>query len=142
MQGHESHEELLKIADPAIYQAKAAGRNTARFYDSVMQASAARIELAQATRLGLQLNKFILYYQIQVDGAGACVGVEALVRWCAGALVRWRNPQRGMVFPADFIPLAEGAKLFCRLVSGCWRPPVGSCNNGLKTQPPHAGTWR
>jgi diguanylate cyclase (GGDEF)-like protein/PAS domain S-box-containing protein len=100
MQGHESLEELLKTADLAMYQAKAAGRNTVRFYDPVMQAAAAeRIELAQAMRLGLQLNEFILHYQIQVDGAGVGVGVEALVRW--------RNPQRGMVSPADFIPLAE-----------------------------------
>ncbi|WP_342616425.1 EAL domain-containing protein [Rhodoferax sp. GW822-FHT02A01] len=106
-----SAEELLKRADLAMYQSKAAGRNTLRFFDPVMQAvvtsrAALEIELREA----VSQQQFVLYYQAQVDSEGRIVGAEALVRW--------RHPVRGMVSPAEFIPLAEETGLILPL--GTW----------------------
>ena len=96
----ETVDALLKRADVAMYQAKSAGRNTLQFFDSELQASlAARTTLDADMRLGLTQNQFMLYYQPQVDGEGRITGAEALLRW--------RHPQKGMVSPAEFIPLAE-----------------------------------
>ena len=97
-------EELLKRADLAMYQAKASGRNTLRFFDPQMQAAVnARARLEADFRQGLQERQLLLHYQPQVDEAGRVVGVEALVRW--------QHPQRGLVFPGDFIELAEETRL-------------------------------
>ena len=104
-------EELLKRADLAMYQAKAAGRNTLRFFDPDMQAVvSARANLEADLRQGLRNNEFLLYYQPQVDNEGRLKGVEALVRWS--------QPQRGLVSPAEFIPLAESTGLILPL--GHW----------------------
>ncbi len=93
-------DELLKKADLAMYQAKAAGRNNARFFDPAMQAAvAARDAMEKDMRDALAIRAFTLHYQIQVDHMGVIRGAEALVRW--------NHPTRGMVSPADFIPLAE-----------------------------------
>jgi predicted signal transduction protein with EAL and GGDEF domain len=93
-------DELLKKADLAMYQAKAAGRNNARFFDPAMQAAvAARDAMEKDMRDALATRAFTLHYQIQVDHMGVIRGAEALVRW--------NHPTRGMVSPADFIPLAE-----------------------------------
>src|SRR5690606_23924722 len=92
--------ELLKQADLAMYQAKTAGRNTLRFFDPAMQdVVTARAALEEDFRTALANDEFLLHYQPQVNLAGQCVGVEALVRWA--------HPQRGLVSPAEFIPLAE-----------------------------------
>jgi len=100
MQDNETIDDLLKKADVAMYQAKAAGRNTARFFDPVMQAAVtSHAELAKEIRLGLQRHEFVLHYQVQMDGQGRCTGAEALVRW--------NHRVRGLVSPAHFIPLAE-----------------------------------
>src|SRR5690606_10010260 len=96
----ETVDALLKRADVAMYQAKAAGRNTLQFFDSDLQAArAARTALEAAMRLGRTQNQFRLYYQPQVDGEGRIPGAEALLRW--------RHPHKGMISPAQFIPLAE-----------------------------------
>ncbi|MCD8547867.1 MAG: EAL domain-containing protein [Aeromonadaceae bacterium] len=103
-----SAETLHRHADMALYQAKAAGRNTYRFYDETMQvAIKQRVSLESALRQGLQLRQFQPFYQPQVNAEGWVVGAEVLVRWL--------HPQRGMVSPAEFIPLAEETGLIIPL---------------------------
>ncbi len=103
--------ELLKRGDIAMYQAKSAGRNVLRFYDENIQAVVtAHIRLEAEFRQSLQMKEFILFFQAQVDQHGHLTGVEALVRW--------QHPQRGMLPPADFIPLAEETGLIIPL--GHW----------------------
>lgn len=111
MKDDENVEDLLKKADVAMYQAKSAGRNTARFFDPAMQAAvAAHVERGKDLHRGLAEREFVLHYQIQVDGGGVTTGVEALVRW--------RHPVRGMVGPAHFIPLSEEIGLILQI--GQW----------------------
>jgi diguanylate cyclase (GGDEF)-like protein/PAS domain S-box-containing protein len=106
-----SIEELLKWADLAMYQSKAVGRNTLHFFDPAMQAMVtARAALEVELREAVSQQRFILHYQPQVDGDGRPTGVEALIRW--------QHPQRGMVSPAEFIPLAEDTGLILSL--GNW----------------------
>ena len=93
-------EELLKQADIAMYQAKKAGRNTLRFFDPEMQASInARAALENELRSAIDLQQFQLYYQVQVSNSRRPVGAEALIRWM--------HPEKGIVSPGQFIPLAE-----------------------------------
>jgi diguanylate cyclase (GGDEF)-like protein len=104
-------DELLQHADLAMYQAKSAGRNTMRFFEPDMQlALRARAAMEVELRLALQRQEFVLYYQPVVDVNRTIVGVEALLRW--------NQPQRGMVSPGEFIPVAEQAGLILPL--GQW----------------------
>jgi len=101
-------DELLKRADLAMYQAKAAGRNTQRFFDPDMQAAVnARSNLEADLRQGLARGELLVHYQPVVDHHARLLGAEALVRW--------RHPQRGMISPGDFIPLAEQTGLILPL---------------------------
>ncbi|QDL54965.1 sensor domain-containing protein [Rhodoferax aquaticus] len=106
-----SVDELLKRADLAMYQAKAAGRNTARFFDPVMQAAAsARAAIEADLRVALSNREFVLYFQPVVNELSQTIGVEALVRWL--------HPRHGLVAPGEFIPVAEQTGLILQL--GHW----------------------
>ncbi len=106
-----SVDELLKRADTAMYQAKAEGRNTLRFFDPEMQAAvSARATLDSDLRAAIAEGQFVLHYQPQVDGDGCVTGAEALVRW--------QHPRRGMVYPDEFIQQAEASRLIMPL--GRW----------------------
>jgi diguanylate cyclase (GGDEF)-like protein/PAS domain S-box-containing protein len=107
----EAVDELLKRADLAMYQAKSAGRDALRFFDPQMQALVtARAGLEADLRKALLAGQFLLHYQPQVHADGRVIGAEALVRW--------QHPERGLVSPAEFIPLAEETGLILGL--GQW----------------------
>jgi diguanylate cyclase (GGDEF)-like protein/PAS domain S-box-containing protein len=98
--GRETVDDLLKRADVAMYQAKAAGRNTLRFFQPEMeQALMERAAMEDELRRVLQQHQLVLYYQPQIDENNLVLGAEALLRW--------QHPERGLVSPAAFIPLAE-----------------------------------
>jgi diguanylate cyclase (GGDEF)-like protein/PAS domain S-box-containing protein len=108
---HGTTDDLLKRADLAMYQAKAAGRNTLRFFDPEMQAVvSSRATLEDDLRDAIRKGQFLLHYQAQVDQQMHLTGAEVLLRW--------QHPVRGMVSPADFIPLAESSGLILPL--GHW----------------------
>jgi diguanylate cyclase (GGDEF)-like protein/PAS domain S-box-containing protein len=96
-----SSESLMKMADLALYRAKSGGRNGYRFFDPEMSlAASARHELENELRRAIQLDELELHYQPVVD--------TKTLRICgAEALIRWRHPTKGMVYPDQFIPLAE-----------------------------------
>jgi len=98
-------------AELAMYQAKAAGRNTLRFFDPQMQSVVRqRAALEAALHEALGKKQFFLQYQVQVTDAGRVIGAEALVRW--------NDPMRGTVLPGEFIALAEATGLILQL--GNW----------------------
>lgn len=99
--GHrETLEELLKHADLAMYQAKAKGRNTVRFYDKTMQEVVhAKALMETNMRQAIQQKHFVLFYQPQINSDGQIIGAEALLRWL--------DPEHGLIAPNVFIPLAE-----------------------------------
>ena len=97
-------EELLQHADMAMYQAKDSGRNAVRFFDPVMQNNVAtRAALVSDLRNAIERRQLHLHYQLQVDNDNRPVGAEALLRWI--------HPQRGMVMPDQFLPIAEDSTL-------------------------------
>ena len=108
----DSVSELLKLADTAMYHAKSAGRNNYAYYSPEMSGSGVgRLKLEAELRRALERRELVLYYQPQVKvETGEIVGAEALVRW--------NHPERGLVPPGQFIPLAEEMGLIIEL--GAW----------------------
>ncbi len=102
--GKDSH-TLLKHADAAMYQSKAAGRHQVSLFSSAMsQLASAKLSIENDLREALEKGQFLLHYQPIIDTRnGAIVGTEALIRW--------HHPQRGMILPDAFIPQAEESGL-------------------------------
>ena len=102
-------ETLLKHADTAMYQAKAAGRNTYEIFDSAMSARARlRFALEDSLRTAVESARLAVHYQPKLDMAtGSIVGTEALARW--------QHPRLGFIPPWAFIPLAEETSLVATL---------------------------
>lgn len=94
-------DSLMKNADTAMYHAKARGKNNFQFYKQSMNATAfERLTLENELRKAAETGEFELYYQPRIDiRTGRIVAFEALIRW--------RHPERGIISPMDFIPLAE-----------------------------------
>lgn len=106
-----SVDDMLKRADMAMYEAKAQGRNTVRFFNPDMQAVLqARAALEADLREALTKQQFLLHFQPQVDGQGRVLGAEALLRW--------QHQERGAVSPGQFIGVAESSGLI--LPIGRW----------------------
>jgi diguanylate cyclase (GGDEF)-like protein/PAS domain S-box-containing protein len=105
-------ESLLNKADTAMYEAKQHGRNNDQFFRPDMQARLLeRQSLEQGLRYALGRNEFLLHYQPKLNlRTGKITGLEALIRW--------EHPQRGMVYPAQFIPVAEECGLILSI--GRW----------------------
>ncbi len=105
-------DELIKNADTALYRAKSEGRGTFRFFAADMdQGLQERQQLVQDLRSALSNRELVLHYQPYVDAiTQAITGCEALLRW--------NHPLRGMVSPADFIPIAEESGLIVPI--GAW----------------------
>ena len=98
-------EHLLRNADTAMYRAKEAGRNGFQFYTAEMNAQAQeRLAIETDLRRAIAQQEFVLHYQAQVDVAsGRIIGAEALLRW--------NHPEKGVVLPLKFVPVAEESGL-------------------------------
>lgn len=96
---------LIKHADAAMYHAKEQGRNNYQFYERRFSTDvSARLNIENRLRRALEKAEFEVYYQPQVETAtGEFIGLEALLRW--------RDPEHGMVSPQEFIPIAEDSGL-------------------------------
>ncbi len=102
-------DNLLKMADLALYRAKSSGRNGYRFFDLEMsEAASARHEIEMDLRRAVAQGEFELHYQPIIDTKTRKICV-------AEALVRWRHPTKGLIFPDKFIPLAEETGLIMQI---------------------------
>jgi PAS domain S-box-containing protein len=110
--GYERPEDMLRDADTALYRAKAAGRGRCELFDEAMRAEVVqRMQVETDLRYAVERNEFVLHYQPIVNlQSGKVTGQEALIRW--------NHPTRGLLLPADFVPIAEETGLIVPL--GLW----------------------
>jgi diguanylate cyclase (GGDEF)-like protein/PAS domain S-box-containing protein len=103
---------LLQNADMAMYEAKQSGRDTAQFFNARMKLQAAEQQFVEhGLRRALERNEFVLHYQPRINlESGKVTGAEALIRW--------QEPDRGMIMPAQFIRIAENRGLIASI--GRW----------------------
>jgi diguanylate cyclase (GGDEF)-like protein/PAS domain S-box-containing protein len=103
-----STDELFKQADLAMYKSKERGRNVMCFFDPAMQTAVLRrAELEVGLRHAIEQNRIVLHYQAQVVDGDYITGAEALARW--------EHPERGLIPPGEFIPLAEESGLILEM---------------------------
>lgn len=123
--GSDTAEDLINKADMAMYQAKEVGKGSYQLYESGMgQVAVTKLGLEADLRRGLVNDEFWTYYQPEIDTiTGNVVGVEALLRW--------EHPDRGVLLPSQFVPLAEETGLIVPL--GAWV---------LREACKHAERWR
>lgn len=123
----EDYEALLRKADAAMYRAKEAGRNLARFYDADMQDDLQhKLQLVASLRQALAAQELVLHYQPVVALAtGRLVGAEALLRW--------QHPTQGLLLPGQFIAAAERSGLIVDM--GAWVLEA-ACRDAARWQRP------
>ena len=122
---------VLRHGDTAMYQAKAAGRNTIRFFLPGMQSEAdERLVMEKDLRVAISKDQLRLFFQAQIDEQGAVCGAEGLLRW--------EHPEHGLITPDRFIPVAEETGLIlpigewvlqtaCELIAKWSQGPMGDC---------------
>lgn len=103
--GGDTVEQLIQNADVAMYHVKGRGKDGYKFYSETLAVSSSnRLNLERDMRNALERNEFKVFYQPQISaGTGNIIGVEALVRW--------QHPEKGLIYPGEFLPLAEETKL-------------------------------
>lgn len=122
----ETMEQLLQNADIAMYHVKGRGKDGYQFYSETMNATGSnRLQMERDLRRALEKNEFKTYYQPQICvRSGRIIGVEALVRW--------HHPERGMVSPAEFLPLAEETRIIDSIGEWVLRDACQEVRNWIK----------
>jgi len=126
-------EEILRDADTAMYRAKALGKNRYEIFDRVMHEKAMRtLQMETELRTALELHHLTIHYQpIMCLESGALTGFEALVRW--------QHPERGLISPVEFVPLAEETGLVVQLDRWVLRTACLQLKRWQDQFPEHAG---
>lgn len=133
---HDTVDDVMKRADLAMYQGKDDGRDSLQVFDPAMRAAAdSRVAPETQLRGAPERGEIVLYYQPQVNAEGDVTGAEALARWT--------SPERGVVLPAEFIPVAEETALILPLGDApSSNSPVSSSRRGRRGRTRLTSVWR